>query len=425
MPGGLAALLAIAALLVAAQAMDPIRTIVASTFMALNLVIVVWPIQKALSRVIPRILASIVAGIAAIAILIALVLSLGWTIAQLVSELTSTRAQTYLSKFQSMVEEVVDFAQRHNVDVDTVMTEAVTQIQQNLSTLTSYLAGLLSNITSAIGVMTMIVLILIFMIIDSADFSDRMTRLSQRHNFTLAWALTSFAHGTRRYWVVATVFGLIVALCNWVLLLILGVPLAVVWAMWSFVTNYIPNIGFVLGIVPPAIMALVANSPVTALWVIIGYCVFNVLIQTVIQPRFTGGAVGITTTVAVLSLFLWAYVLGPLGTILAIPATLLLKTLFIDIDPKLRWVNAFIASNPTTSDEDPMKLSAILERAKAMRKATKRRRRHGGGDATPTSPITPYAPADDEMPTSAAPVGQPRSVVTPTWPDDPLDSGGR
>jgi hypothetical protein len=70
---------------------------------------------------------------------------------------------------------------------------------------------------------------------------------------------------------------------------------------------------------------------------------------------------------AILSLLLWSYVLGPLGAILAIPATLLMKTLLIDIDPNTRWLNAFIASNPTTSDQDPVRLWDLLERAKRIR----------------------------------------------------------
>ena len=60
-------------------------------------------------------------------------------------------------------------------------------------------------------------------------------------------ALLSFAAGVRRYWIVTTVFGLIVALMDLGYLWALGIPLAGVWAVLAFVTNYIPNIGFVIG----------------------------------------------------------------------------------------------------------------------------------------------------------------------------------
>ena len=368
MPRALTLLLGIAAVVVAAQGIQPIRSTIAAAFMALNIVIVVWPIQRWLAKYVPRFLASIVAGIGAVAILVAIIASLGWTITRLIQELPR-----YSAQFYSLVNRIYDWAAKYNIDGNVVVNRALDQMREmNPATIVSTLSGVVSGLTNFLGLLFMIVMILIFMIVDSVGFSERMQRLGERHNPTLAWALGSFAVGTRKYWVVTTLFGLIVAGCNLILLLVLGVPMAIIWAIFSFVTNYIPNIGFIIGIVPPVIMALLANDPLTALWVAIGYIVFNTVIQTFIQPKFTGDAVGITPTVAILSLLIWAYILGPLGAILAIPATLLMKTLFIDIDPHTRWLNAFIASNPTTSDQDPMRLSDLLNRAKRIRQLTEK-----------------------------------------------------
>lgn len=365
MPRALTILLGIAAVGIAAQAIQPIQSTLAAAFLALNLVIVVWPIQRFLARWVPRFLAAIVAGVAAIAILVALIWSIGWTITRLIQTLPK-----YSDKFTALINQVGDYLIRLR-DNNQLAQQIWAQLQTfNFSSLIGSLQSLGSSISNLVGVLVTIVLILIFMVVDSADFSDRMRRLGERHNPTLAWALSSFAAGTRKYWVVTTVFGLAVTLCNWGLLAILGVPLALAWALLSFVTNYVPYIGFVIGIVPPTIMALLANDPWTALWVVVGYCVFNVVINVLIMPKFTGDAVGITPTIAVLSLLIWAYVLGPFGAILAIPSTLLMKTLLIDIDPETRWLNAFIASNPTTSDQDPVHLSRLLARAKSLRKTS-------------------------------------------------------
>ena len=56
---------------------------------------------------------------------------------------------------------------------------------------------------------------------------------------------------------VSTIFGLLVAVFDVIALWILGVPLAITWGVLSFITNYVPNIGFVLGVIPPALLALV------------------------------------------------------------------------------------------------------------------------------------------------------------------------
>jgi hypothetical protein len=158
----------------------------------------------------------------------------------------------------------------------------------------------------------------------------------------------------RKYWVTSTVFGLIVSTLTWAGLAAYGVPLAIVWAVLAFVTNYIPNIGFVIGLVPAAVMGLLAKGPWGALYVIALYAVLNFVIQGVIQPKVAGEAVGVTSTVSFLSLLVWAVVLGPLGALLALPATLFVKALVVDADPQARWLNALIASNPRTSSEEPV-----------------------------------------------------------------------
>ncbi|WP_238705979.1 AI-2E family transporter [Serinicoccus marinus] len=139
------------------------------------------------------------------------------------------------------------------------------------------------------------------------------------------------------------------ALLDVIALVWLGVPLALAWGVLSFLTNYIPNIGFVIGLVPPAVVALLANGPVNALLVVVVYSVLNFVVQSLIQPKFTGDAVGVTPTITFISLVVWAWVLGPVGALLALPATLLVKAVLIDADPAARWVNAFLASNPDTA----------------------------------------------------------------------------
>jgi AI-2 transport protein TqsA len=165
----------------------------------------------------------------------------------------------------------------------------------------------------------------------------------------VADALVEFAHSVRLYWVVTTVFGLIVAIMDVVALAIIGVPLAITWGVLAFVTNYIPNVGFLIGLVPPTLIALLDSGPGAAIAVLIVYTAINVIVQTLIQPRFTGDAVGITGTVAFLSLIFWAYLLGALGALLAVPATLFVKSLLVDNSSTGRWFGALINANTPTN----------------------------------------------------------------------------
>jgi len=126
-------------------------------------------------------------------------------------------------------------------------------------------------------------------------------------------------------------------------LFILGVPLALVWGVLSLITNYIPNIGFVLGLIPPALLAFFEGGWELTLWVIGVYTVINLVIQAVIQPKIVGDAVGLSATLTFVSLIFWGWVLGPLGALLAVPMTLLAKSLLVDIDPSTRWVDPLIS----------------------------------------------------------------------------------
>ena len=78
--------------------------------------------------------------------------------------------------------------------------------------------------------------------------------------------------------------------------------------------------------------------------VIAVYCVLNLVIQSLIQPRFVGDSVGLAMTATFLALICWTWLLGPLGALLAIPLTLLAKALLVDVDPTARWAIALAGS---------------------------------------------------------------------------------
>ncbi|MGY4721134.1 AI-2E family transporter [Naumannella huperziae] len=321
-----------------------IREIVAPVFFGINLVLAASPVSSWLRRRgLPAWLCAIVSGVLVLAFLFAFFYAIYWAIASLVRELPR-----YTPQFESLYDQVLALLAQFGV----TSTQITSQLETiNPQSIVGAAGGLLSNLGSAGSLMIVLLTVIFFLVLDSMNFGQRLQLADSTHP-RITEALISFAEGVRRYWVVTTIFGLIVAILDVGLLMILGVPLAFVWGVLSFITNYIPNVGFVLGLIPPALMALLDKGPIAALIVLIGYSVLNFVIQSLIQPKFTGDAVGVTPTVSFLSLLFWAYVLGPLGALLALPSTLLVKAVLIDADPRARWVNAFIASNPTTAEAD-------------------------------------------------------------------------
>ena len=204
---------------------------------------------------------------------------------------------------------------------------------------------LLSASASVLTMLAFLAALVFFMALDAADFSARL-RLVVRMRPATGRALANLGISTRSYFAVAAVFGAIVAVLDGILLVALGIPYPWLWALLAFVTNFIPNIGFVLGLVPPALIGWLLVDWQTALIIVVGYSVLNVVVQTLIQPKVVGDRVQLNTTLTFLALIVWTFLLGGLGAILAVPMTLLVRALFIDSYPQHRWVRALFSSGP-------------------------------------------------------------------------------
>lgn len=311
-------------------------------FLAFNLMVTAHPLHAWLVRKgCPSALSALVVALAVFVLLLAMVAGLIWAVNEIIAMIPQ-----YTSQFVALYNEVISFASGLGLDRSSLMG-ALGSIDPN--SLLNAASSLLTASTGFLGGLSVLVCALVFMAMDTVSFAQRLSVAATTHSRIVA-GFRSFGQGVRSYWIVTTVFGLIVAVLDAVALQIVGVPGVLIWGLLSFLTNYIPNIGFVVGLVPPALVALVSLGWKQAVAVIIIYCVLNFVLQTIIQPRFTGDAVGVTPTVSFISLLVWGAVLGPLGTLLALPMTLLVKALIIDADPRVRWVNALIASDPHDAD---------------------------------------------------------------------------
>lgn len=156
---------------------------------------------------------------------------------------------------------------------------------------------------------------------------ERRAQAGSRDHSPLAARFLAFSDTIRGYMGVRAVLGLIAAALNYVLLLVLGVDYALLWAVLSFVLSFVPNIGFTLSLVPPTLLALVGEGWQDALIVFVGYQVINNVLDNVIGPRMVGKQMQISALLSFLSVIFWAWVLGPTGAILAVPLTVLIRDL--------------------------------------------------------------------------------------------------
>jgi predicted PurR-regulated permease PerM len=328
----------LAALVIVGVGLRSTSSIVAPIFLVITLVITVAPLRSFLTRRRwPSWAASTVTLLAIYGLLLVILGSVVFAIYRLVDTLPQ-----YASAFNKIFDSLLALSTRLGYGSEQIQNLANSF---QLSSLAAPAQSLLSALSGGASLLLVIVTVVIFLAFDSADMGERMNVIRQTRPH-IADGLVNFAGRVRKYWVVTTVFGLIVAVLDVIGLLIIDVPLALTWGVLAFVTNYIPNIGFVIGVIPPALIALLDGGVSSALAVVIVFTAINIIVQTIIQPRFTGDAVGISGTVAFVSLIFWAYLLGALGALIAIPATLFLKSVLVDNSVPANWLNALITSNP-------------------------------------------------------------------------------
>ena len=258
-----------------------------------------------------------------------------WAATQLVDTLPA-----YSTQFSDLMTTVLSWLDAHGVD-EQAITHATASV--NAASFVGVAQGVLSGLTSGASGVAFLLLSVAFLIIDTTSVRHRMAVIESARP-EVATALTHFAERVRRYWVVSAVFGVVLAIGDYVALLIIGVPLALTWAVVAFIGNFIPNLGFVVALVPPALLALLDGGMWRAAAVVVSYLLINFVVQTLVLPRYMGNAVGLNTTVTFLSLVFWTSIIGPLGALLAVPLTIFVKAVLIDSTPSLRWLSAFLSS---------------------------------------------------------------------------------
>ncbi|MCC3301430.1 AI-2E family transporter [Arthrobacter sp. zg-Y895] len=336
-------LLTLAGAAIAAFGLAAVSGIFTPAFLALVLTLCVHPLRQWLQRRgIPRGLAT-GSAIAAVFALLA-----GFA-AVLVAA---------LAQFSALLPQFAPQIAQAGASISSLLTAAgfgAEQVQAvedsfNPGRLIGFVSGLLGNVTNLVTALVIILTLLILMAVDGSRTPALLIHL-RAHRPALVSALEDFASGVRRYMVATTVLGVAQGLFNWLVLVILDVPGALLWGLLSFICSFIPNVGYFIAIVPPLFFGYLTGGWPTVAVVVIVFGGINAVVQSIVQPRYVGNAVNLSETLTFISVLFWAVVLGPVGAILAVPLTLLTRTILLDSDPSLSW---WRAATGDRKDLDPL-----------------------------------------------------------------------
>lgn len=142
----------------------------------------------------------------------------------------------------------------------------------------------------------------------------------------------------RRYAALKAITGGIMAVADVVFLSALGVNFALLFGLLVFALSFIPTVGYIIAVVPIVLLAFVQFGIVKALVVLAGLWLINTLVDNLVSPRLNATGLNLSLATTTVTVIFWAWALGPVGGLIAVPATLLVKDVFLVHYPETRWL---------------------------------------------------------------------------------------
>jgi predicted PurR-regulated permease PerM len=207
------------------------------------------------------------------------------------------------------------------------------------------LAGkILASLSSVLSNTFFIFLTVIFILLEATGIPLKMRTAFSDPEKSLS-GLNEFTRIVNQYLVLKTVFSIVTGLAIWIWLAILGVDYALLWGLLSFFLNYVPNIGAILSAIPAILLALVQLGTVPAALTAVGFIVVNSVIGNVFETKYMGRGLGLSTLVVFLSLVFWGWVLGPVGMLLSVPLTIIVR-IALESNEDTRWIAIMLGPDP-------------------------------------------------------------------------------
>lgn len=204
------------------------------------------------------------------------------------------------------------------------------------------LGDLLRELTEIVSNALLVVLLVVFMLFEVAPMRAKLSIVLGASHGGFA-AVAGTAAKVQRYLLVKTLLSTITGLLFGIYLAILGVDFPVLWGLGAFLFNFIPTVGPAIATIPPIVIAVLTLGPGTAAAAAAGLLGANVVIGNVVEPRLMGEALGLSTLVVFASMLFWGWLWGPVGALLAVPLTMLLRDACA-LGASTRWLAALLGS---------------------------------------------------------------------------------
>jgi len=206
-----------------------------------------------------------------------------------------------------------------------------------------FIGDILGNLTGLLANGFLILLTVAFILAEIKLFPVKLKQ-SVSDPEAILTKIQAFTTSANNYMMIKAAISALTGFIIAVFLAILGVDFPVLWGVLAFLLNFVPNIGSIIAAVPAIIIAYLQLGPGIAAIVAAGYVATNVFVGNVIEPRFMGKSVGLSTLVVFLSLVFWGFILGPIGMLLSVPLTMMVKIALSEND-ETAWISSLLGNS--------------------------------------------------------------------------------
>ena len=200
----------------------------------------------------------------------------------------------------------------------------------------------------------LIILTVIFMLFESLSLPHKLHKAFGEESAQMRH-IQRFLDTVKTYMTIKAVISLATGAMIYLGLLIIGVDYPLLWAVLAFFLNFVPNIGSIIAAVPTVLLAMIQLGPLSALFTALLYVAANMVMGNMVEPRFLGKGLGLSTLIVFLSLVFWGWVFGPVGMFLSVPLTMLLKIAFESTE-ETQWIAIMMGADPGENTSEHEKL---------------------------------------------------------------------
>lgn len=247
-----------------------------------------------------------------------------------------TELSTNMSTHQESLQSILDRSTEWLASIGIETPEKVLDDALNPKNIMKVIGGILGGVKSMFGNAFIIFLIVIFLLLEVALLPSKVKNLPGVSEGT--WSqLQKMVDNVRSYMGIKTVMSLITGVAVAVFTALMGVSYPVLLGFLAFLLNYVPSIGSIIAAIPGVILTLIQFGFGRMMIVAIGYIVINVVVSSVLEPRFMGRKLGLSPVIVIVSLIFWGWVLGPVGMLLSVPLTMAVK-IALESGEETKWL---------------------------------------------------------------------------------------